>query len=175
MRCATLYVAEPFVMTLKYSIDPKHTESWLAPIGKLVVNFGALELETFQWIDTLSNRTRTDRAINQMFKPRVLTILGLSANVPDKKLRKEIEKVWQEALRIAEFRNVILHNPIVFGHSSANEDGPPDIIVIPNIKAVRKSKPPRMIATLREINDHIDRLVHCVRRSNELLRQIVLQ
>jgi hypothetical protein len=158
---------------IKHAIDPEETEPWLAPIGKLVINFGALELETYFWIDVLSEGTEINWALKQLFKPRAKKILQLLPDkINDATLRSEVADAWKEALRIAKFRNSILHSPLVFGYSTADESGPPDIICMPDVRQLRESAPARRIAKLVDINAAVNQIVPCATRLEELRRLV---
>ena len=83
--------------------DPAAT-SWPETVGKLILNFGALELATFQWIAGLAQdlvlvEVMVDAPFVQRCKAvgRLVERRELNAD-----LRAAVSDAWQEAARLAE-------------------------------------------------------------------------
>lgn len=117
------------------AIDPPHTQQWIEPIGKFVLNFAAIELECYLWLSVmLRDPQRVSSMIATPFKSRVDILLeridGLSGHHHEYHAYRE---AWGRALEIAKRRNVLVHNPIVYGWSTADHSGPPDVIGIPDL------------------------------------------
>ena len=136
-------------------VDPPHTQPWLAPLGKLVLNFSAIELQTYLWLGDLSPQGRvSDKDLYAPFKARVEQIKnGLVASAINGTARLECSVAWDEALAVARQRNAILHNPIIYGWHTADESGPPEVICIPDVEHLG-SKPPvtKQVVTLSDLN-----------------------
>ena len=74
---------------IKAAINSPHTEQWALSIGKLVLNFAAIELHTYWWLGKLSgDKQLAVRALSCPFKKRVdhrryngATLLGLKGVV----------------------------------------------------------------------------------------------
>lgn len=157
---------------IRTAIGSPHTEPWLVPIGKLAVNFGALELQTYFWIDLLFNGTQVDRALDERFKVRVDRILKLlPQKIAEPELVSDVAEAWGEALEIAKFRNSLLHSALVFAYSTSDENRPPDFIGMPDVHQLRMNEPIRPIATLAEINSTVDRIVACATRLEQFLER----
>ena len=55
-----------------FKVNHKATEPWVSAIGKLMVNFGAIELATYAWIDRLAkDRLLHDLAIDMPLAKRL--------------------------------------------------------------------------------------------------------
>ena len=141
--------------------DSKQMEPWLAPLGRLAVDFGALELETYQWIDLVSEGMKADWALGRRFKERVDRILELlPESIRDLELASQARTIWKEALDTAKRRNQIFHSPLVFGYFTAEQNGTPDVIAIPDIRQLRNSSLSTMqFVTLNDICSLVDRIV----------------
>jgi hypothetical protein len=155
---------------VRTAIDSPHTESWLAPIGKLVVNFGALELESYLWIGLLSDGTQIDWALCKRFKSRVDRIILqlLPEKVTEAEVASDSTRQWDEAIKIAKFRNLVLHSPLVFAHSMPDESGPPDVIGMPDLRKLGQANPIQPLAKLSDINSAVNRIVACATRLDQL-------
>jgi hypothetical protein len=141
------------------ALDSPHTQPWLAPLGKLVLNFSAVELQSYLWLGDLSPQGEVpDKDLYARFKPRVDTITNrLADHLIDDTLKSECLDAWDDALGVAKQRNAILHNPLIYGWRTADESGPPEFICIPDV-AHLGSKPPvtRQVITLPELNDLVN-------------------
>ena len=157
---------------IKLSPDPSHTESWLKPLGKLVVNFAAIELYTYWWLGALGGSQRSPRdSLRVPFSRRVEDICGLlRQNLKDEALRTKCIEAWHQALDIAKFRNALVHNPIVFGWTSGSQQGPPDFVGIPDVAHLGQ-KPPATdkIASLSDVNTKVNELAALGAHLYELL------
>jgi hypothetical protein len=144
---------------IRPAIDPPHTQPWLAPLGKLVLNFSAIELQSYLWLADFSPDGRIpDKDLYGPFKTRVDTITEhLADRVIEDKLKSECLVAWDEALAVAKQRNAILHNPIIYGWHTEDESGPPDVICIPDV-AHLGSKPPvtKQLVTLPDLNELVN-------------------
>jgi hypothetical protein len=157
------------------ALDPTHTQPWLAPLGKLVLNFSAIELQTYLWLADLSSQGRVpDKYLYAPFKTRVKTITNLLANhTIDDTLKSECLSAWGDALAIAQQRNAILHNPIIYGWRTADESGPPDMICIPDV-AHLGSKPSvtKQVVTLSDLNGLVNSTANLAARLFALRSQV---
>lgn len=147
------------MVQLKQAVDTPHVKEWLEPIGKLVLNFSAIEIQSYLWLgDALTEQHLFPAAVDWPFKRRVERILSvIDAQVTDPAVAEQCKAAWSTALEAAMFRNSILHNPIVFGWVSKSEEGPPDFIGVPDVGHLgAKPKSTQKIATLAEIKRRIN-------------------
>lgn len=127
---------------LKYAVDSKYTNPWIERVGKLILNFSAIEMESIHWLVQLTEREfEISSLANAKFSSRTNQIMRLiEARKLDEKWRKQSLKRWNEALKLAQLRNQVAHNPLLFGWNHASEVGEPDILGMPNIGARKSSK-----------------------------------
>lgn len=110
---------------------------WAESIGKLLLNFGALELLTYLWIAYLSNRDDVvlDLASEMQLNRRINLILELlRRSKVDEVRRDQIAIKWKNVQPFLELRNAVAHNPVMFGWKDKLTDTEPDFIGIPNLK-----------------------------------------
>lgn len=110
---------------------------WAESIGKLILNFGALELLTYLWIAYLTDKNDIvlDLSSEMPLNRRIQLILELlrRINLEETKHNK-ISLAWKRAQPLLELRNAVAHNPIVFGWAEQPSNVEPDFIGIPNLK-----------------------------------------
>lgn len=117
-----------------FKLDDPSTQPWLVAIGKLMLNFGAIELLTYAWIDRLGGDA--DAMKEARFSSRVARIEGLLSSITcTDETRSEVLDAWAAAGELAKFRNSMAHNPLVFGWRGRTEDGPPDFVGLPDFKS----------------------------------------
>lgn len=144
---------------IKAAVNSPHTSAWVAPIGKLVLNFAAIEMHTYLWIgDFAKDDKLISRVVDWPFKRRVDHLLPLlKAQIKGAGLRDECVGTWNRTLDIAMTRNALVHNPIVFGWTGEEGKGPPDIIGIPDVGHLStKPKLSKRIATVEDINSFVN-------------------
>ena len=134
---------------IKHSINSEHTKPWIARVGKIILNFSAIEMESIHWFVLLSEREFEIKAIVDLpFASRVKQVMR---HVDDRTIgvqwRKRSISAWNEARKLAHLRNQVAHNPIVFGWSKVPEVGVPDILGIPNLRARRSANAQWLLST----------------------------
>ena len=142
---------------IKQSINSVHTRPWVERVGKLIVNFSAIELESINWFVQLAERELEIKAIIELpFSSRVTQVMR---HIDERKTgslwRKRSLRTWNEALKLAHLRNQVAHNPIIFGWSKMPEAGEPDILGIPNVRARNPSEAKWLLST-----DHADKSIN---------------
>jgi len=133
----------------KHSIDSEHTDPWIARVGKIILNFSAIEMESIHWFVQLSEREFEIKAIvDSPFTSRVTQVMR---HIDDRTIgvqwRKRSLRAWNEALKLAHLRNQVAHNPIIFGWSKVPEVGVPDILGIPNLRARNSANSQWLLST----------------------------
>ncbi len=119
--------------------DDPNTIQWADQIGRMLLNFGTVELQVFFWLETLSDDSEeVIKASKIQFSQRLHRVIKL---VKQKGFNKEDEEKILEILRhteeLSKFRNSIAHNPLLFSWVGREPDGKPDNIGVPSF---RKSK-----------------------------------
>ena len=152
---------------IKAAINSPHTEQWALSIGKLVLNFAAIELHTYWWLGKLSgDKQLAVRALSCPFKKRVDHVIELlKASSLDNESKATCSALWSEALELAKIRNAIVHNPLVFGWPSGNESGPPEVIGIPDLAHLGpKPRISQALASQADLNIRIDQAASIARQ-----------
>ncbi|WP_170142031.1 hypothetical protein [Thioalbus denitrificans] len=158
-----------------YFLNSEHLEPWVWHIGKLVVNFNAIELMTLTWLEQLEkDPERHDELVNLSFGKRVAAIKSIVGKTAvSENLKQEIRDAWGKTKEIARVRNSIGHNPVIFGWHT--EDGqqperPPDFIGPLNVKNSRNSGGAgALIVEFDQITNAIDDSVAGIQRLHDLL------
>ena len=134
---------------------------WSEAIGKLIINFGAIEALSYFWIKELSkDELLSEISFDTPLGRRIDIICKLVQRLElDKKTKNKIKSQWKRIKKISELRNEIAHNPLVFGWNNPEENGPPDFIGHPNLKKIKsKRKPIIPLSNLKDINHSINEL-----------------
>jgi len=95
-------------------------QTWAKCIGGFVLNFGAIECLTFQWIRELDGKKAELAARKLSLSQRIneiIRLLSVSSIAPAG--RKKSFKLWKEIKKLSVIRNRIVHNPIDFGRVKA--------------------------------------------------------
>jgi len=152
-------------------IDHPATTEWVGLIGKLLLNFGSIELMAFAWLAALSNKNDIvlDLVAEMALGRRIKLILDL---IPKSELASSscniAEKRWKEVQKLSDLRNRVAHNPIVFGWHGAEENGAPKFIGIPNMK---KRSIDRLV-DLVTLKQAVDQTARIAQHLNQQLAEI---
>ena len=126
---------------LNYSIDNIHTESWPKNIGKLIVDFSGLEMESHIWLLQMSERP--DQISSNARKPFMKRVFSIRSYIETRyysdQWKTQALQNWEAAERLAEVRNRIAHNPLSFSWNGDKEEGEPDLIGIIDMRGKNKS------------------------------------
>jgi hypothetical protein len=156
-----------------FKLNDESTQPWLIAIGKLMLNFGSVELLTYAWIDRLGGDA--DAMKGARFSNRIQVIRNLASSVAcAEETRRVVLESWATAGEMAKFRNTIAHSPLVFGWRGRRENGPPDFIGIPDFK----SRPSEVasVKTLVElpgIEAAVDDAAHLAQDLEKLLDRVL--
>jgi hypothetical protein len=154
-------------------INPSETEPWLEPIGKLITNFGAIELHTYWWLNALSNSPDTSKQFlkkKKPFKQRVERIIVFLDGLASKPLKTKAITAWEQALDLAKFRNSIAHSPLVFYRP---HDGSDSLVMVADVSRLNQTvENLEPLSTLEQLNSKIDSLVALANTLTKLLEEI---
>jgi hypothetical protein len=108
-----------------YLLNPAGQHDWPRLIGCFVINFGAIEVQTYEWLRKLSaDGLHLEQALKKLFNDRVRILRQLLGELKlPSPLNVECEEVWNQATDLAAFRNTIAHSPIVLvwkNHATAH-------------------------------------------------------
>ncbi len=104
-------------------LQPDDERAYSYSIGGVFINFGALEMMSFRWVDTLGRDpvVMRDLAIDMNLARRIELIVALitRSDWPDDLKQKSIS-LWREVSDQSKIRNTIAHNPFV---TAKNREG----------------------------------------------------
>lgn len=145
---------------LGVELNPAHMGEWPWKIGQYMLNFGAIELMSYQYLNSLeATRLEFDKNLDRLLSARIDRILQLvkeSKTIANED-KAEIEALWLEARELSHWRNRIAHNPVLptwKPGSDPNRD-PPDLIGVPDMRQLKSSDETDSIS-LRAMNMLID-------------------
>jgi hypothetical protein len=133
----------------KHSINSVHTRPWIERVGRLILNFSAIEMESIYWFVQLSEREFEIKALVEIpFASRVTQVMRhIDERSTGSEWRKRSLRAWNEVHKLAHLRNQVAHNPIVFGWNKIPEVGLPNVLGIPNLRARSTSKAKWLMST----------------------------
>lgn len=149
---------------IKHAIDPPFSAAWIARVGKLILNFGVLEFETYLWLVELSEAPERIPKFRELwFAERVEQIMEfVKRRAYSENWKVEAQKCWNEALDQAKFRNRIAHSPLTFGWNTEAEVGEPDFIGIVDLQ--RRDSSQNALASKAEMVGVINSIVSLATR-----------
>ena len=127
---------------LSVELDSPHLGDWPRTIGSYMMNFAAIELISFHYLDKLeSTRDDFNKNLTCLLSARIDRILQLITASPkiSESDKADFEALWQECRDLSKWRNRIAHNPVVptwKAESNVNFD-PPDLIGIPDMRQLQ--------------------------------------
>jgi hypothetical protein len=157
-----------------YKVDSKHTEKWVANIGKLIVNFSVLELESHLWLVQLSEKSdQILKNANLPFMRRVNSIREyIDSRHYNKNWKSESLIHWQNAEQLAKTRNRIAHNPLTFAWNDDKEEGDPDMIGIVDMQGTKNSlKDSPVLMDHKSIIENVNKIGSTVTSLAELRKE----
>jgi hypothetical protein len=119
-----------------YVVNSPNQQQWPCTLGGFIINFGAIESHTYEWIRRLeAGVAQLQRAIGMPFKARADLVMDLVDGLAvDASLKEEAREAWDAALELAEFRNRVAHGPIVYAWKGP-EVGEAEFVGIPDYKS----------------------------------------
>ena len=112
---------------------------WAERIGRLVLNFGGIELLTYKYLALIEpDRGRLERCFELLLVPRIdriIQLLAANEALPDAE-RQIANRDWGEVKKMTQWRNHIAHNPVVpfWGTHQDPSREPPEGIVMPDVR-----------------------------------------
>ena len=157
--------------------NPK-TNDLLFAVGKLIMNFGAVEFLTYRLIDQLGeDTTEHDAALDQFFMKRFKLIEDLARRqgMPEEIL-SNIETARGPVQELAAFRNKIAHNPIVQSWKGKDTEGKPGSFGVIDIKSQKgKDRPIVNIVSLEKLNLGIDAVAELATNIESILDAVTAE
>ncbi len=157
-----------------FELNPRHLGPWIDAIGKFILNFGGLELQTHLWIDVMAKDDALPTvAVDMLFSRRIQLIVDLvqREDLPQA-LKRSAISTWKRASKLSELRNTLAHNPIIWGWRGPKKNRPPDYIGIPNIKHLKRDPKHVPYKRLPDVRKGVDEIVDVVRKLEQFLTEV---
>ena len=149
-----------------YVMDSPHSKPFYEAIGKLLINFGAIELWTFSMYSAITEDKDYLKLIGKKFSTRCDMMLKEGKNKLSNKNRKVLETLIVDAKREAKFRNTIAHNPVVFHWKKGKlTSEAPDYIGLIDIETSAGTKIDKI--TYKQINEAINRVAKIAKAAHD--------
>lgn len=153
-------------MKVQQSVNHAAIEPLAFAVGKLIINCGAIEYESYWWLANLGIAVE-DLSDSGFFKGRADAIqekitAGATAH------SAEAVALWSEAKALAHFRNRIAHSPIIFRWNSADESGPPDVLKILDMKRGLRKGDDGMLVSMEEVNRQVNHAAALAQRLRQM-------
>lgn len=128
---------------VQYKVNSPNADAWAMNIGKLMINYSALELELSRWIVHLTERVISDKALQtemgRTFKEKHKELVKLShLRSPSEEWRNLALTALQRTKSLAAIRNQVAHSPLLLGWYDTGEKGTPHYMGIPPTPRQRK-------------------------------------
>lgn len=150
-------------------LNQKEKEAWSSVVGGMILNHGAVEFVSLQWILHLSkSATLRDVAIDLSFSKRIAIIKSLVARTEWSKERRLLANdIWQQASGLSQKRNQVVHNPIC---TRVALDGKIEIGILESKKMKGDGTLFLMPITIHDVADTGKRLAHLLGLLQEFFR-----
>jgi hypothetical protein len=125
-------------------VDPAYMGEWPLKVGQYMLNFGSIELLSFQYLALLeSDRDSFKRNLGLLLGDRIKRVLVLveASSRLNETHKLELQAAWGEVQQLSLWRNRIAHNPVLptWNPRSDAENSPPDLLGIPDMKQLKTS------------------------------------
>ena len=146
-----------------YETDDDSTNEWVVVIGKILLNFGAVEMQSYFWLEALSDDdlevVNASKMQFSMRLHRVRKLIKKKMFAPE--VQDEMLKVWECSEVLSQLRNKVAHNPLFFSYSNREPEGAPDFVGIPTFRKSKKDQTPFKTVPLSSL-EHLKSVIDAV-------------
>jgi hypothetical protein len=128
------------ISNLGVAKNESYMEPWLRQIGMFMLNFGAIELMSYKFLDTLeATEEEFLKNTTKLLSKRIIRIEQLIEK-RNPKNKEQILEQWANVKGLAKWRNRIAHNPVLptWKPGSDPDNSPPDLLGVPDMKQINK-------------------------------------
>lgn len=151
--------------------NPSYLEPWLRLIGSYMLNFGAIEMISYKYLDRLE-KTEEEflKNTSKLLGARISRIQELLRQSSSSKTQEMIE-TWEHVRELAKWRNRIAHNPVLptWKPGSDSENSPPDVLGVSDMKQISKTNKVTDSISLEALGLLNDHTVEVAEELNKLL------
>jgi hypothetical protein len=125
-------------------LNPPYLGEWPLKVGQYMLNFGALELFSYQQLALLEpSREAFNKNLVLLLGDRIKRLAELVDASPklDASFKSELLAAWGEVQGLAVWRNRIAHNPVLptWKPGSDTDTAPPDLLGVPDMRQLKAS------------------------------------
>lgn len=129
----------PGIKNLGVDVNSSHLGRWPEAIGKFILNFAGIELQSYVQLLLLEpSRSSFNRHLDLLLSKRITRLQALLSSTPtlDDASRKHARMLWEEVRTLSVWRNKVAHNPVLptWKPGSDADRDPPDIMGIPDFR-----------------------------------------
>jgi len=160
---------------IEYKVNAPSSNEWALLIGKLMLNYSALELELGRWVVHLSERAVTNAELNKELsrgftqKHKEVGKLARTRSPSDEWLGRVLDRL-KRAKIVADVRDQVAHSPILISWNDSRELGNPDVVIIPPTPRQRRAGGKANLEH-QELKGAVDEAVIVVQDLHNLLEQ----
>jgi hypothetical protein len=133
-------------------LNARYMGNWADMIGRFIVNFGGIELLSYQQLLLLEAShddftKNLDRLLSKRIE-RLVQLIKESNKLSEEECANAID-LWEEAKEFSKWRNRIAHNPVLptWKAGSNPDTSPPDLLGIPDFKQLKDGNTSNSIPT----------------------------
>ena len=127
-------------------------------VGKLIHNFGMIEMQTYEWIAALQTDSMVlEMARRSKLRDRIEVVKKMIQRSQSLASESKIEmvKLWSSVLPHANVRNIVAHSGVVIGFPNGDPTQSATVKGVMNFKPRDKTKEAELIS-LEEINGSVN-------------------
>ncbi len=146
------------MVALKVAKNHPDTFPFIEAVGKLILNMGSIEFQSYEWISilqedpmvlVLARRAKLRDRIEMLKK-----MIGRAEFLVESE-KAEYTELWVSVVKHAEVRNIVAHNGIAMGFPNDDTGQSPHVIGVMNFKPRDKSREAELVS-VEEINGSVN-------------------
>lgn len=150
-----------------FELNSRDSDPFIIAIGKFFINFGAVEMLTFNLIQHLAP-DQFERCFKWRLGVRLDFIEKRLLDLPlDNDKKEDIRKTIDSARYMAKYRNIIAHNPVIVAEKMQDDGKIHREIGIPEVMTYPSNPKVRLILA-ESLNQSVDVVVELANNMHEL-------
>ena len=145
-------------MPLKITTNHPATLTFVEAAGKLIQNFGAIELQTHDWISALQSDSMVlEMARRSKLSDRIDVIKKMirRSSLFTDESKDRLMGLWSSVIPHSQIRNIVAHSGVVMGFQNDDPKQPAMVKGVLNVKPRDKSMEAELIS-IEEINGSVN-------------------
>lgn len=161
-------------MSLQITTNHPETLVFVEATGRLIQNFGMIELQTYDWISALQCDSMVlEMARRSKLRDRIDIIKKMiqRSSLLSTESKERLVALWSSVIPHSEVRNVVAHSGIVMGFLNDDPTQPARVKGVLNLKPRDRSKEAELIS-VEEINGSVNATAHIASSLLESLKEL---